>query len=105
MGLRISEGLRLEVGDIDADRMRVHVRDAKDNKDRFVPLPVNTYEVLRRFWRIHRHPSFIFPNRKRELKLAHLATSSLDMGGAQLAMTAVVKEMGLKEDYLPLSSP
>ena len=76
MGLRISEGLRLEVGDIDADRMRVHIRDAKGNKDRFVPLPVNTYEVLRRFWRIHRHPSFIFPNRKRGLKLAHLATSS-----------------------------
>lgn len=100
MGLRISEGLRLEVGDIDADRMRVHVRDAKGNKDRFVPLPVNTYEVLRRFWRIHRHPSFIFPNRKRGLKLAHLATSSLDMGGAQLAMTAVVREMGLKKSLL-----
>ena len=93
MGLRISEGLRLEVGDIDADRMRVHVRDAKGNKDRFVPLPVNTYEVLRRFWRIHQHPTFIFPNRKRGLNRA------------QLAMSAVVREMGLKKVYLPLSSP
>ena len=32
MGLRLGEGLRLQVGDIDADRMRVHVRDA--NADR-----------------------------------------------------------------------
>jgi integrase/recombinase XerD len=29
MGLRLGEGLQLRVGDIDADRMRVHVRDAK----------------------------------------------------------------------------
>ncbi|MBU6995599.1 site-specific integrase [Ferrovum myxofaciens] len=29
MGLRLGEGLQLQVGDIDQDRMRVHVRDAK----------------------------------------------------------------------------
>jgi integrase len=63
------------------------------NKDRFVPLPVNTYEVLRRFWRIHQHPTFIFPNRKRGLKYAYRATSHLNMAGAQLAMAAVVNEM------------
>jgi len=39
MGLRLGEGLRLQVGDIDAARHRVHIRDAKGNKDRFVPLP------------------------------------------------------------------
>ncbi len=35
MGLRLGEGLRLQVGDIDADRRRVHIRNAKGNKDRF----------------------------------------------------------------------
>jgi site-specific recombinase XerD len=34
MGQRLSEGLGLKVGDIDVDRMRVHIRDAKGNKDR-----------------------------------------------------------------------
>jgi site-specific recombinase XerD len=37
MGLRLGEGLSLEVGDIDASRMRVHIRNAKGNlirKDR-----------------------------------------------------------------------
>jgi integrase len=29
MGLRLGEGIRLTVGDIDADNMRVHIRDAK----------------------------------------------------------------------------
>jgi len=42
LGLRLGEGLRLEVGDIDATRGRVHIRDAKGNKDRLVPLPAAT---------------------------------------------------------------
>ena len=35
-GLRLGEGLRLQVGDVDATRQRVHIRDAKGNEDRFV---------------------------------------------------------------------
>ena len=42
LGLRLGEGLRLQVGDIDAARQRVHIRDAKGNKDRLVPLPQAT---------------------------------------------------------------
>jgi integrase len=42
MGLRLGEGLNLEVGDIDASRMRVHIRNAKGNKDRLVSLPLKT---------------------------------------------------------------
>jgi site-specific recombinase XerD len=96
LGLRLGEGLRLEVGDIDATRMRVHIRNAKGNKDRLVPLPENTLRVLRRFWSVHKHPVFIFPNRKRGLKSAHLAESPLDRGGIQVTMKAVVEEIGLK---------
>jgi integrase/recombinase XerD len=47
LGLRISEGVGLEVGDIDSDRMRVHLRKGKGRKDRFVPLPQVTLDVLR----------------------------------------------------------
>jgi len=38
LGLRLSEGLNLKVGDIDAQRMRVHIRAAKGDKDRFLLL-------------------------------------------------------------------
>ncbi len=96
MGLRLGEGLRLQVGDIDAVRMRVHIRNAKGNKDRLVPLPVNTLAVLRRFWTVHRHPVILFPNRKRGLKSAHLVDSPLDRSGIQVAMKSVVQEIGLK---------
>ena len=99
LGLRLGEGLRLQVGDIDAVRQRVHIRNAKGNKDRLVPLPLNTLIVLRQFWKLHQHPTFIFPNRKRGLKSAHLAESPLDRGGVQVTMAAVVKEMGLKKRF------
>jgi site-specific recombinase XerD len=62
LGLRLGEGLRLQVGDIDAARGRVHVRDAKGNKDRFVPLPQATHRHLRGFWQVHRNPVLLFPN-------------------------------------------
>ena len=37
MGLRLGEGIKLTVGDIDSTNMRVHIRNSKGNKDRFVP--------------------------------------------------------------------
>jgi len=103
MGLRLGESLRLEVGDIDSLRCRVHIRDAKGNKDRFVPLPSNTLSVLRRFWAIHRHPTLIFPNRKAGLKGAASAPSPLDRGGVQASMRQVVKDCGFKKRsrYIP----
>jgi site-specific recombinase XerD len=97
LGLRLSEGIALTVGDIDAVNMRIHIRDAKGNKDRLVPLPVKTLQVLRYFWAVHRHPCFIFPNRKRGLKNAHLVDSPIDRGGIQAAMKVVVNQLGIKK--------
>lgn len=105
LGLRLSEGIALKAGDIDSDNMRVHIRDAKGNKDRLVPLPEKTLQILRNFWSVHRHPCFLFPNRKRGLKNAHLVETPLDRGGIQTAMKAVVKQLGIKKNLLPLSSP
>ena len=102
LGLRLGEGLRLEVGDIDASRQRVHIRDAKGNKDRFVPLPDATLAVLRRFWSVHRNPVLLFPNRKGGLEGSGSATTPLDRGGVQAAMRKVVAECGVKK-RLPLT--
>jgi integrase/recombinase XerD len=97
MGLRLSEGLALKVSDIDEARMRVHIRNAKGNKDRFVPLPEATLFVLRRFWQTHRHPELLFPNRSAGLKGAHLAQSPLDRGGVQTTLRQVAIDCGLKK--------
>jgi len=97
LGLRLSEGLHLKLGDIDAQRQRVHIRDSKGNKDRLVPLPDATVNLLRRYWRLHRHPVLLFPNRKQGVQGAHLATTPMDAGGVQAAMRKVVETCGLKK--------
>ena len=97
LGLRLGEGLRLQVGDIDAVRARVHVRDAKGNRDRFVPLPTTTHRLLRRFWATHRNPVLLFPNRHRGLAGASSAATTLDRGGVQTTLHKVItacKEIG-----------
>ncbi|MEO7700692.1 MAG: phage integrase N-terminal SAM-like domain-containing protein, partial [Opitutus sp.] len=45
-GLRVGEAARLEVGDIKRDGPRLHVRGAKGQKDRLVPVPLWTYREL-----------------------------------------------------------
>ena len=101
LGLRLGEGLALKVGDIDATRRRVHIRDAKGNRDRFVPLPDATLDALRRFWHLHRHPELLFPNRQGGLKAARRARSPLDRGGVQTTLRQVALDCGLKKRSPP----
>ena len=101
LGLRLGEGLRLQVGDIDAVRERVHVRDAKGNRDRFVPLPHVTHQLLRRFWLVHRNPVLLFPNRQVGMKGAARASTPLDRGGVQKTLRKVALACGLKKRSRP----
>ena len=61
LGLRIQEGTRLQICDIDSARMVVHVRNGKGGKDRYVPLPIRTLQLLREFWPMHRDEEWLFP--------------------------------------------
>jgi integrase/recombinase XerD len=60
-GLRLHEGLHLEVSDIDSQRMMIHVHRGKGAKHRYVPLPQSTLKLLRRYGLTHRHPHLLFP--------------------------------------------
>ena len=67
-GLRLHEALHLETSDIDSKRMVIHVHRGKGAKDRYVPLPHSTLQLLRRHWSTHRHPQLIFPAMGRDGK-------------------------------------
>ena len=97
LGLRLGEGRRLEVDDMDAHRQRVPSRDAKGHQDRFVPLPQATLDRLRRCGPVHRHPVLLFPNRHGGLKAARCATTPLDRGGVQTTLRQVVADCGIKK--------
>jgi integrase/recombinase XerD len=59
-GLRLMEGARLQVADVDSARMVLHVH-GKGKRDRYVPLPESTLQLLREFWKTHRSPQWLFP--------------------------------------------
>lgn len=62
LGLRIGDVLALTVQSIDSTQMIVRVI-GKGNKERILPLPQTLLVALRSFWKTHRHPRLLFPNR------------------------------------------
>ena len=93
-GLRLQEGTHLQVADLDSARMMIHVRHGKGAKDRYVPLPERTLQLLRDYWRTHRHPALLFPAEGREhLDLAK-ATEPRSKSSVQDAFRASLKESG-----------
>tara|TARA_R110000850_G_scaffold277151_1_gene424872 strand:- start:59283 stop:60086 length:804 start_codon:yes stop_codon:yes gene_type:complete len=60
VGLRVSEVINLKIEDIDSGRMLIHVRNAKGNKDRFVPLSQPILKLLRDYVRQYRPVEFLF---------------------------------------------
>ncbi len=73
-GLRISEGINLQVSWIDSARMQLQVRGGKGFKDRSIPLPARTLTLLRRQWLTHRNPVWLFPAGAGARKDPHTAT-------------------------------
>lgn len=60
-GLRIGEGCHLQVGDIDAKRMLIHVRQAKGGRERYSLLSPRLLTELRDYWRLERPAVWLFP--------------------------------------------
>jgi len=63
-GLRVSELVKLKVSDIDSERMMVKVEQGKGKKDRYTTLSQRLLSELRTYWKEHRSPTWLFPNRK-----------------------------------------
>jgi integrase/recombinase XerD len=97
LGLRLGEGLHLQVGDIDSARMMVHVHRGKGAKDRYVPLPRRTLAMLRAYWVTHRHPLWLFPATGRDHRQVALADGPMDKSSVQGAMRRVVRELKFRK--------
>jgi integrase/recombinase XerD len=97
-GLRIKEGVHLKIADMDSPRMLVHVRLGKGGKDRYVPLPQRTLELLRLYWKTHRNPVWLFPATGRGGIGERTATSPMPISSVQQAFRAALKDAGISKD-------
>jgi integrase/recombinase XerD len=96
LGLRISEGLSLNIPDVDSKRMLVRIL-GKGAKDRFVPLPQRTLEILRWYWLKHRNPLLLFPAPGRGGIHAPRAKIHMPISSVQNVLREVVLQIGIKK--------
>jgi integrase/recombinase XerD len=96
-GLRLSEGIRLRVQDIDSARGLVHVSHGKGGRDRYVPLPRQTLLELRGFWKTHRNPVFLFPAPERGADAMSVAKRPMCFSGVQRAFQRAVSRAGIRK--------
>lgn len=96
-GLRLQEALHLEVSDIDAQRMMIHVHRGKGAKDRFVPLPRTTLSVLREHWKRHRNARLVFPAYGRDSRSGAVATTPMAKSSVQGAFRRAKSEAGIRK--------
>jgi len=89
-GLRISEATRLKPADIDSGRMVVCVRHGKGDKDRTVPLPRRTLDLLRAYWAEHRPVNgWLFP--------AQGTLNPINTKAVATGLKAALHESGIKK--------
>lgn len=95
-GLRVSEGVGLQVKEIDSERHQLHLRQRKGHKDRRVPLPPKLIDCLRDWWLTHRNPVWLFPKRDR-FGVLDGATSSMSPSGISAAFRLAREQSGVSK--------
>jgi len=90
-GLRLQEGLHLQVSHIDSDRLLLHICHGKGGKDRYVPLPKPILDLLRQYWVTHRNPLWLFPS------ISQSGNDPMEASGVQRAFRAALHESGISK--------
>ena len=96
-GLRLREGARLQVKDIDSDRRLIHVRCGKGGKDRYVPLPEEALKMLRQHWLTHHNPVWLFPARRFPSQALERSSQPMEGTGLERAFRAALLESGVSK--------
>jgi site-specific recombinase XerD len=91
-GLRSAEVCNLKIGDIDSDRMLIHIEQGKGKKDRKVMLSPGLLTLLRQYWREARPDGWLFPGLPRvnpisPRQLSRAFTSAKNMAGVKKTAT------------------
>src|SRR5437667_5164042 len=96
-GMRRAELIRLKVEDIDSERMIVHIRQGKGNRDRDVPLTPKLLKTLREYWRWMKPKTYLFPGMVHNWR----ADKPITPKCVWLAVQDAAKRAGIKKRVSP----
>ena len=97
-GLRLLEGVHLQVKDIDSQRKMLHICQGKGGKDRYVPLPDVSLEMLRHYWRTHHNRVWLFPSPKGGWLKGENINGPMSESCVQKAFRGALAESGIHKD-------
>jgi integrase len=89
-GLRSQEVRNLKWSDIDYDRKRIHIRQTKYNKDRYVPLSIKMIKGLKKYKTAYSPSVYVFNGMKH--------STPLSSRGVQWAMKETLKSSGIQKE-------
>ncbi len=92
-GLRASELLALQPGDIDSARMVIRVDQGKGRKDRYVMLSRRLLDLLRQYWLAARPRTWLFPGRHPQRPMTRAALAR--------ACASLARRAGLSKKVTP----
>jgi integrase/recombinase XerD len=85
-GLRVTEVCKLQVDDVDAKRMLLHVRDTKRGRERYVMLSPKLLATLRAYWKASRPAGpYLFPGRGSQERMTRAAVHRMMAKAARRA--------------------
>jgi integrase/recombinase XerD len=92
-GLRLGEAVALQIRDLQNTRTpepRLHVRNGKGGKDRYVPLAPSLIAELRIWWKTHQNHTWLFPSPGRGwAERAHSLSQAMQRATAPMSVNAV----------------
>jgi integrase/recombinase XerD len=96
-GLRVGETVSIRVRDIHGrdNPPRLHIRNGKGGKDRYVPIAPAMVDELRQWWRRHQNPEWLFPSPGRAWADRTLSLSQ-SMARAKEAMSVSSVQMAYR---------
>jgi integrase/recombinase XerD len=96
-GVRRAELCRLQVADIDSERMVLHIHEGKGGRDRDVPLSPKLLAILREYWRWMKPKTYLFPGMENNWRADVPVTTKV----AWTAVTEAAKAAGITRRVSP----
>lgn len=95
-GLRLGELINLRIGDIDSESMKIHIRQSKGKKDRYVMLSEKVIKILREYYKIYK-PAKEKAGRPKEFIIEGLKGGKYSPQSVQSVFKTALKKAGIKK--------